>query len=129
MRQRAFLSLIVGTAALAAAACTYDGRPHHGRHGGYAYAGGEWDGPRGAYAGDLDGPGVSMLDPWLRETREGRAIVTLGFRDAARGYISDDVAHRANIWFRRYADHDRDMRITDPEIRTALVAAAARYMR
>ena len=29
--------------------------------------------------------------------------------------------------FRRYADTNRDMTITDPEIRTALVAAAGRY--
>ena len=63
------------------------------------------------------GPGVAILDPWLAETREGVAIVTLGFSDAAEGEVSEDVAHRANIWFRRYADSDRDMRITDEEIR------------
>ncbi|HEV2866517.1 MAG TPA: hypothetical protein VGX37_08370, partial [Allosphingosinicella sp.] len=82
-----------------------------------------------AYEGDLEGPGLSILDPWLKETAEGRAIVTLGFREAARGFVSDDVAHRANIWFRRYADYDGDMRITDAEIRTALVTAAGRYVR
>jgi hypothetical protein len=56
-------------------------------------------------------------------------VVTLGFRDAAGGVVSEDVAHRANIWFRCYADRDRDMIVTDPEIRTALVAAAGRYVR
>jgi hypothetical protein len=56
-------------------------------------------------------------------------VVTLGFREAGEGFVSEDVAHRANIWFRRYADEDRDMRITDPEIRTALVQAAGRYLR
>ena len=81
------------------------------------------------YRGDLRGPGLEILDPWLRETREGRAIVTLGFSDAAEGFVSEDTAHRANIWFRRYADENCDMRITDPEIRTALVAAAGRYLR
>ena len=79
--------------------------------------------------GALSGPGVEILDDWLKETAEGRAIVTLGFRDAGHGAVSEDVAHRANIWFRRYADRDRDMIITDPEIRTALVAAAGRYFR
>jgi hypothetical protein len=43
--------------------------------------------------------------------------------------ISAETADRINIWFRRYADTNHDMTITDPEIRTALVAAAGRYMR
>ena len=30
------------------------------------------------------GPGIEILDPWLRETREGRAIVTLGFGEIVR---------------------------------------------
>ncbi len=85
--------------------------------------------PRQPYAGELSGPGVETLDEWLRDTTEGRAIVTLGFHDAAEGVISEDVAHRANIWFRHYADNNRDMTITDDEIRTALVSAAGRYVR
>ena len=40
-------------------------------------------GPRAPHAGPLHGPGLAILDPWLRETPEGRAVVTLGFRDAA----------------------------------------------
>jgi hypothetical protein len=130
MRKRTSLFLATATlAVLGAAGCTYDGGYSRAGPGGYAYGGGEWDGPRRAYEGDLEGPGLGVLDPWLKETPEGRAIVTLGFREAARGHVTEDVAHRANIWFRRYADQNRDMRITDPEIRTALVAAAARYMR
>ena len=43
--------------------------------------------------------------------------------------ISEETADRANIWFRRYADSNHDMTITDPEIRTALVAAGGRYIR
>ena len=94
-----------------------------------AYEGRDWAGSPGPSGGELRGPGVEILDRWLSETVEGRAIVTLGFRDAARGYVSEDVGHRANIWFRRYADENRDMKVTDPEIRTALVTAAGRYLR
>lgn len=132
MRQRHLLILLTSLAGMAASACSYDPYRDRARHhgsGGYAYGGGEWDERRGADVGDLDGPGLAILDPWLKETREGRAIVTLGFREAGRGFVSEDVAHRANIWFRRYADQDGDMRITDPEIRIALVAAAAPYSR
>ena len=95
------------------------------------YQGAQWSAPsapRQPYAGELSGPGAETLDEWLRDTREGRAIVTLGFHDAAEGVISEDVAHRANIWFRNYADNNRDMTITDDEIRAALVAAAGRYL-
>jgi hypothetical protein len=127
MSRHAFTALAAAVAAVGVGGCATaaDGA----RPGGYAYDGGDWSGPRRAYEGDLEGPGLSILDPWLKETAEGRAIVTLGFREAARGFVSDDVAHRANIWFRRYADYDGDMRITDAEIRTALVTAAGRYVR
>ncbi|HWT11353.1 MAG TPA: hypothetical protein VN231_01220 [Allosphingosinicella sp.] len=130
MRQSAFVSLLAALAASGLGACASGyphGRPGHAAD--YAYDGGDWAGQRRAYGGDLHGPGLAILDPWLKETAEGRAVVTLGFREAARGFVSEDVAHRANIWFRRYADTDCDMRITDPEIRTALVAAAGRYLR
>lgn len=130
--RRIILSLLTGGAALAAGACASDdfyypygsGVPY----GDYAYAGRDWR-ERRPYEGELVGPGVDQLDPWLRETPEGRTIVTLGFQDAADGEVSTETADRANIWFRFYADGDRDMRITDPEIRTALVAAAAPYRR
>jgi len=75
------------------------------------------------YTGELSGLGVAMLDEWLRDTPEGRSIVTMGFREAAEGIISEDVAHRANLWFRHYADYNRDMTLTDDEIRSALVSA------
>lgn len=125
--RRTILLMLAGAATLSA--CAWDdfdyGRPGYG---GYAYAGDAWR-DRRPYAGSLRGPGVETLDPWLRDTDEGRAIVTLGFRDAGAGFVSEDTAHRANIWFRRYADENRDMRVTDPEIRTALVAAARRHLR
>lgn len=110
----------LGAEALTMSGCAYDLE--------HAYAGAAWDGERPEVE-ELDGPGVEILDRWLAETREGRAIVTVGFRDAAEGVVSEDIAHRANIWFRRYADTDRDMRITDEEIRVALVAAGGRYVR
>ena len=129
MPRRALL-IPFALAGLSACAWGHDG---YGRGGygpsGPAYGGREWSEPRRPFEGELTGPGVAILDDWLKETPEGRAIVTLGFRDAARGAVSEDVAHRANLWFRLYADQNRDMIITDPEIRTALVAAAGRYVR
>lgn len=121
-------SILLALAGLSACSWGYDGYGYP--YGDYAYRGSEW---RDHAARDLPdaltGPGVEILDDWLKGTREGRAIVTLGFRDAGTGEVSEDVAHRANIWFRRYADSNRDRVITDPEIRTALVAAASRYTR
>jgi len=118
MNQRIGVALILAAAMLGGCTTsrqrTYDGE---------AWA------TRQPYQGELNGPGVALLDPWLIGTDEGRAIVTLGFRDAANGFVSEDVAHRANIWFRHYADQDCDLRITDSEIRTALVAAAGQYLR
>lgn len=127
--------LLVPLLSLAACAWGYDGYEYgYGRdYGDYAYQGHDWapgTHPRSPrpHEGALTGPGVDILDEWLRDTREGRAIVSLGFRDARHGEVSEDVAHRANIWFRRYADANRDMTITDPEIRLALVTAAAPHL-
>ncbi|MGE0178524.1 MAG: hypothetical protein AB7O91_01725 [Sphingomonas sp.] len=117
---RAIRLLLFGGAALMVSACATND---------FAYGGAEWAGERGPYEGALRGEGMEILDRWLADTREGRTIVTLGFSEAANGEVSEDVAHRANIWFRRYADSNRDMRVTDEEIRIALVAAAGRYAR
>lgn len=133
MRRRTMLTML-GLAALSACAWGYD--EHYGDPGRTAaapppsYRGRAWAVPRPARApfeGALSGPGLAQLDDWLKDTPEGRAIVTLGFSDAAGGVISEETADRANIWFRRYADTNHDMTITDPEIRTALVAASRRY--
>ncbi len=129
--RRALLATSIAGMVLGLAACAHDDfhdAPGYAPYGAYAYAGQAWA-DRRPYQGELRGPGVAMLDPWLRETAEGRAIVTLGFHAAAEGHVSEAIADRANIWFRHYADGDRDMRITDPEIRTALVAAAGRFVR
>ena len=129
MRKGAFIALLAAGVTLTIGACAYDDYYYGRGYGGYAYDGEAWGGARRPHQGELRGPGVEILDPWLLETREGRAIVTLGWNEAGEGFVSEDVAHRANIWFRRYADHDRDMRITDPEIRTALVHAASPHLR
>lgn len=129
--QRMILATSVAGVVFGLAACAHDDfhdAPIYAPYGPYAYAGQAWA-ERRPYSGDLRGPGVALLDPWLRETTEGRAIVTLGFHAAAEGYVSEAIADRANIWFRHYADSDSDMRITDPEIRTALVSAAGRFIR
>ena len=131
MRRRTLLTML-GLAGLSACAWGYDDYYNDpGRAPRPAYHGREWAAPRVARApfeGALTGPGLAQLDDWLKDTPEGRAIVTLGFSDAAGGVISVETADRANIWFRRYADTNHDMTITDPEIRTALVAASRRYL-
>ncbi|HEX8527996.1 hypothetical protein [Allosphingosinicella sp.] len=111
-------------ASLAGCATTYD---DYGRRGGYGL-GDDYRYEGSAYArrggGPFDGPGADVLDPWLAETDEGQQIVRMGWRGVRDGWIDEDVARRANVWFRRYADEDRDMCLTDAEIRTALVTAA-----
>lgn len=113
------LALSFGLAAAAALAgcATYD----RGGERDYRYEGSAYD-RRGG--GPFDGPGADLLDPWLAETEEGAIIVRAGWSGARDGWIDEEVAERANAWFRRYADHDRDMCLTDAEIRTALVAAS-----
>ena len=71
----------------------------------------------------FQGAGAAVLDPWLAFTAEGRGIVSEGFT-TSDGWISAETAHRANVWFRRYADSNGDMALTDPEIRIALVQAS-----
>jgi hypothetical protein len=123
MSKRTIILLAAAVGGLGTSGCVTDS------YDDYGYAGSDWAGPRAPYQGELHGPGVAILDPWLIETAEGRAVVTLGFSEAAHGFVSEDIAHRANIWFRHYADENRDMRISDPEIRTALVTATGQYLR
>jgi hypothetical protein len=127
MRMQAILAAAaIGSLGLGGCA-TWDEHGYSRAYDDYRYEGRQWGGMRERHAGPLQGPGLAVLDPWLRETREGRDIVTLGFSDASEGLVSVEVAHRANIWFRRYADTDRDMCLTDPEIRVALVQAAREH--
>lgn len=128
MKGKVIMRALVPLAAAAAlaAGCAhdpYDSGPYgSGPYGGYDYEGTQWAGR--PHVGDLAGPGVEILDPWLAGTAEGQAIVAAGFRAAATGFVDEETAHRANVWFRRYADTDGDLCLTDPEIRVALVQAS-----
>jgi hypothetical protein len=96
-----------------------DGYGRGERYGDYRYEGSAWSRRRGG-SYDLRGPGVDLLDPWLIETVEGRQIVRSGWRAARRGRVDRRTAERANIWFRRHADADGDLCLTDAEIRSSL---------
>ena len=127
MRWRTITALL--TLALGVSACAYYDDYGYG-YGGPGYGDYRYDGrdyERGRWAGGdpgFGGRGGHILDPWLANTAEGRDIVILGFDDNDNGRISEETAHRANVWFRRYADTDRDMRLTDEEIRIGLVQGA-----
>jgi hypothetical protein len=120
------LVLALTAAAAGLAGCTtYDDYGHGGRdraYGGYRYEGSAWNERRGG--GPLRGPGVDLLDPWLAETEEGSVIVRSGWEDSRGGFVDPPTAERINVWFRRYADADGDLCLTDGEIRAALVRAA-----
>lgn len=115
------LILALAAAGGLAACTTYD---DYGS-GRYRYEGSQWGARHGG--GPLRGPGVDFLDPWLAETREGQDIVRSGWRRARRGWVDVRTAERANVWFRRHADADRDLCLTDEEIRSAL-AQSARHL-
>ncbi|HEY0164489.1 MAG TPA: hypothetical protein VGB39_03855 [Sphingomicrobium sp.] len=96
---------------LAATACAYD---RYGRYGydDYGYHGDQWS---GRFGGDL-----SRLDPWLEDTEEGRVIVARSLG----GRFHPAAVRDLNIRFRFFADTNRDRRLTDREIRLALVRCA-----
>jgi hypothetical protein len=120
------------------------GCAHDGYYGsGYGYPGGGYydqsymngDGYRGShgygerYRSPFQGRGAPLLDPWLANTHEGQQFVLDHYEVGPRGDISRSDARGANAFFRRWADTDRDYRLTDPEIRTALVFVRDRYGR
>jgi hypothetical protein len=119
MRKSAILTLFASALGMAACATYYDER---GSYGGYAYQGGDYD-RLGNDCGFFGGSGGGRLDPWLACTQEGQGIVRRGFDGDDDRRLSARTAERANIWFRRHADTNRDMRLTDPEVRAALVNA------
>lgn len=87
---------------------------NYGNWGWPVYSGGRY----GDYG--IGGRGAALLDPWLAETNPGQRLV-LGFFDRnANGRIGKDRAAEANAWFRRYADRNGDLKITDQEIGKAL---------
>lgn len=121
MRKAAIGTLFVAALGMAACATYYDDG-YGGGGGRYAYAGGEYD-RLGNGCGFFGGSGGDTLDPWLACTAEGQGIVRRGFDGDDDRRLSARTATRANIWFRRHADTNRDMRLTDPEVRAALVNA------
>lgn len=102
---------------LAATGCAHDpyryGGPDPYDGYGYGYGGADY---AGAAMDDLD-----VLDPWLANTREGGIIVERALGDD--GWEVGAV-RALNIRFRRFADADRDQRLTDREIRRALTHCA-----
>ena len=108
-------------AALTITGCeTYDDGYARGRSGDYRYAGADYD-RLGNDCREFKGSGARLLDPWLACTGEGQDLVRALFDKGHNGRINRATADRANIWFRRHADVNRDRRLTDPEIKAALV--------
>jgi len=132
------IAALMGTAMLVSG-CAYDGYGNGGHrggsehHGSYAqdYRGGNgYHGNHGyaeRYASNFTGPGAGNLDPWLAQTREGQQFVRDNYSVGRRGEISSGVARSVNRFFRRWADTNRDYRLTDAEIRTALVHTGNGY--
>jgi hypothetical protein len=131
MAKAAVIGLFAAALGVTACATYYDDpsdRYGGGRYGGYRYDGGAYD----RIGNDCDffrGRGGSMLDPWLACTLEGQDLVRMGYDRDGNRRIGADKADRANIWFRRHADTNRDMRLTDAEIRIALASAGLRTRR
>jgi hypothetical protein len=121
MRMAAILTLFTSALGMAACATYYDGG-YRGGWGSHDYVGRDYDRP-GNDCGFFGGSGGGKLDPWLACTEEGQGIVRDGFDSDRDRRLSSRTAERANIWFRRHADTNRDMRLTDPEVRAALVNA------
>lgn len=104
--------MIVGIALLAAlGGCeSWDGYGY----GHPSYAGGYY----GGYG--VGGTGARDLDPWLSDTREGQRLVLARFDRNQNGEIGRERADEANSWFRRFADKNRDGKLTDAEINWGL---------
>ena len=130
MRPAAIGALFTAALTMAACATYYDDDRGYGGggYGGYHYEGRDYQ-RIGNRCGFFGGSGGSRLDPWLACTDEGREIVRRNFDENQDRRIGKPGADRANIWFRRHADTDRDMRLTDNEIRGALVNAARHMSR
>jgi hypothetical protein len=96
--------------------------PLEGRFGDYSYEGRDFADPDWRDLPDaFRGPGAELLDPWLSRTREGEEILVRRFGVRPGGFLDADTAEKANLWFRRYADTNGDLLLTDEEIRMALV--------
>lgn len=118
MRFSSVAALLAAALTISGCATRYDDYGY-GDGDDYRYAGSDYD-RLGNDCDTFGGSGGDMLDPWLACTGEGEDLVRamFGGRD---GRIDEATADRANVWFRRHADTNRDMRLTDPEIKAALV--------
>ena len=123
MRALAIGALFTAVLSMTACSTYYDEYGSRGGYGGYDYVGRDYD-RIGNDCRFFRGSGGDMLDPWLACTREGQEFVRGRFDTDEDRRIGRRGADRANIWFRRHADTNRDMRLTDAEIRAALVNAA-----
>jgi len=108
----------VAPLALVAGCATYDDRGYGGSDGYPSYQGGQYGGT------GVGGTGARDLDPWLGGSRAGQALVLARFDRNDNGEIGSDRAREANAWFRRYADRDHDLRLTDREIDAGLQRVA-----
>lgn len=120
MRIRHFFTLLAGVFLSLTAACTTTGEKAYQDRlpdGTYpVYQGGRY----GEYG--IGGAGAKRLDPWLNGTQPGQRLILAFFDHNYNGRIGLDRAGEANRWFRRFADRDHDLRITDDEINRGLVA-------
>lgn len=122
VRIRHLYVVLIGALFSMVAACATAGKPGHGYHdrapdGSYpVYAGGHF----GEYG--VGGDGARHLDPWLNGTQPGQRLILAFFDRNYNGRIGVDRAGEANRWFRRFADRDHDLRVTDDEINRGLIA-------
>jgi len=120
VRVRHFWTMLVGAFLSMVAACTTPGNSgfqDRAPDGSYAVYGGGRYGEFG-----IGGNGAKHLDPWLSGTQPGQRFILAFFDRNYDGRIGADRAGEANRWFRRFADRDHDLRVTDDEINRGLVA-------
>ena len=129
MAIRHFLALLAGAFFSLTAACTTPGDK------GYSYRDRQPDGAYPVYQGGrygdygIGGAGAKHLDPWLSGTQPGTRLILAFYDRNYNGRIGVDRAGEANRWFRRFADRDHDLRVTDDEINRGLIALDAKLRR
>jgi hypothetical protein len=107
------LIAILSVATFAVAGCTTT-QTDRGGASVPVYQGGQYGAP------GIGGDGARKLDPWLAGTEAGNRLILVRFDRNRNQRIGTGRARQANTWFRRFADYDRDMRLTDAEISRGL---------
>lgn len=119
MKTRLFIGVATMVAAVVLSGCAYDTA---GYDTGYpSYNGGQYG------ASGVGGSGAQYLDPWLSGTQVGQTLVLRRFDGNHNGQIKEGTARKANAWFRRYADSNRDQILTDQEINMGLERLSRDY--